>query len=167
MSFLWWFLQLCLWQIMWIIQSFTVRDIESKSTTSAGGPGDFASPANFIPDQAGLTQLALILQLPPHLREIKPPKAVCFPRFFPRTKWEGRLPMWGEMETFITLHLLTQHRSLLSKDDREAAGNYLPSLIPPLKGSAWAASKELLRGWGRKEKGFDWKGTSARSPVWF
>lgn len=113
------------------------RDTETESKcTSTGGPGDSASPASFTPDPAGLTQLALILQLPPHLREIRLPKAVCFPRLFPRTKREGRLRMWGEMEVFIKLQLLTQHRSLVRKEDREATGNYLPSVIPPLKGSA-------------------------------
>lgn len=72
------------------------RDTETESKcTSTGGPGDSASPASFTPDPAGLTQLALILQLPPHLREIRLPKAVCFPRLFPRTKREGRLRMWG------------------------------------------------------------------------
>lgn len=39
-------------------------DIESKGTTSAGGPGDSASPARFTPDPEGLTQLPLILQQP-------------------------------------------------------------------------------------------------------
>lgn len=107
----------------------TVRD---KSPTSAGGPGDSASPAS--PTRA--YPAGSDPSTAPHLREIMLPKAVCFPRFFPKMKWEGRLQIWGEMETFIKPQLLTQHRSLVRKEDREATGNYLLSLMPPLKGSA-------------------------------